>query len=105
MPRTTLARSSPIDVPHHGIEAREYGNEVAQQVTRRDERRDLQVDERRPADVAAPRTSASVRRHEVAELTARTLDGAVHLARRNMRTVGVELEVMDDGFHRHRQPV
>ena len=46
----------------------------------------------------APRPASSVRRDEVAELAARALDGGVHLAGRNVRTVGEELEVVDDAL-------
>ena len=60
----------------------------------------LQMGEARRADLAAIRLVGAVRDQIDAELALRRLDGGIDLAGRHVEALGVELEVMDERFHR-----
>src|SRR4051812_35291026 len=108
LPREPLKRDrtgwapapSPIDLSEHDVERAENGRNVGEQMALADEVHRLQMGEARRADLALVRLVAAVGDQIDTELALRRLDRGIDLACRHADALGVELEVMDQRFHR-----
>src|SRR6202140_4333176 len=94
------AARSPIDLSEHDIERAQDGRDVGQQVALADEIHRLQMRKTRRADLAFVGLVGAVGDQVDAELALRRLDRGVNLAGRHMEAFGIELEVVDQRFHR-----
>src|SRR5205814_1240598 len=91
---------SPIDLSEHDVERAENGGDVGEQMAAADEIHRLQMGKTRRADLALVGLVAAVGDQIDAELALRRLDRGVDLTGRHANAFGVELEVMDQRFHR-----
>ena len=98
-------RASPVDLAHHGVERADDRDHVGDQRVGHARRGRLQRDERRRAELDAPRPRAAVGADVAAELAARRLDREVDLALGHAEALGDDLEVVDQRLHRRVQLV
>src|SRR5882762_2345086 len=91
---------SPVDFSEHDIERAENRGHIGEQMAPADEVHRLQMREARCADLALVGLVAAVGDEIDAELALRRLDRGIDFAGRHVDAFGVELEVMDKGFHR-----
>src|SRR5262249_11535590 len=92
--------TSSVDLPEHNVDRAEDGGNVGEHVAAREEIHRLQVREARRADLALVRLVGAVSDQIDAELTLRRLDSGVNFAGRPTIALGIQLEVMDERFHR-----
>ena len=91
---------SPVHLAEHDVERAQHGGHVRQHVPAAQVVHGLEMREARGADLAAVRLVGAVGDEIDAELALRSLDGGINLALGHMEALGVELEVMDERFHR-----
>src|SRR6185369_6109374 len=91
---------SPIDLSKDDVERAENGRDVGQEMASADEVHRLQMGKARRADLALVGLVAAVGDQIDAELAFRRLDRGIDLAGRHVNALGVELEVVDERFHR-----
>src|SRR3569623_3605584 len=94
------AQPSSVHLAEHDVEGAKDGGDVGQQVALADEVHRLQMRETRRADLALVRLDGAVGDEIDAELALRRFNGGVDFASRNVNAFGVELEVVDQRFHR-----
>src|SRR5262249_20622837 len=91
---------SPVDLSEHDVERAEDGGDVGEQMAFADVVHRLQMRKARRADLALVRLVGAVGDEIDAKLTLGGFDRGIDLAGRHVNTFGVELEVMDQRFHR-----
>src|SRR5207342_2379019 len=91
---------SPIDLSKHDIKRAEDGGNVGEQMALADVVHRLQMGKARRADLALVGLVGAVGDEIHAELALRRLHRGIDLAGRHVNAFGVELEVMDERFHR-----
>src|SRR3569833_862584 len=93
-------QTSAIDLTEHDIERPQHGGHVRQHVAAAEEIHGAQMGKTLRLDRAAVGFVGPVRDKVDAELTLGGLDGGVDLASWHLVALGIELEVMDERFHR-----
>src|SRR3546814_7473088 len=88
------------DLPEHDVDRADDRGRIREHVALAHEIHRLEVAERRRADLAAVRFVAAVANQIDAELAFRALSRDVNLARGDVEALGIELEMMDQRFHR-----
>src|SRR5689334_4846182 len=91
---------SPIDLSEHDVERAEDGGDVGEQMALADVVHRLQMRKARRADLALVGLVGAVGDKVDAELALRRFHGGIDLAGRHMNAFGIELEMMDERFHR-----
>src|SRR5271168_4370847 len=91
---------SPIDLSEHDIQRAQNGRDIRKEMTRADEVHRLQVRKTGRADLALVWLVAAVGDEIDTELALRRLHRDINLAGGNVDALGVELEVVDQRFHR-----
>src|SRR5581483_11256155 len=94
------APRSPVHLAHHWVDAGDDRDGVGHQRAGDHRLHRLQVVEGRTTDVQTHRLPGPVRHEVAADLTSRRLDRDVRLPGRHAETLGEELEVVDQCFHR-----
>src|SRR6202035_1958829 len=89
-----------VALTKHDSEGAENGGDVGQQMTFADEIHRLQMRKTRRADLAFVGLVAAVGDEIHAELALWRLDRGIDFTGGHMETLGVELEMMDQGLHR-----
>src|SRR6202012_4491906 len=91
---------SPVDLSEYDVERTEDGRDVGQQVPLADEVHRLQMGKTRRANVALVGLVGAVGDQIDAEFALRRFYRGIDLAGRHVEALGVELEMMDQRFHR-----
>src|SRR5258708_8540237 len=94
-----VSRLSPVDLPEYDVHRADDRDRFGDHAAPGDLVHRSEVREARRADLQPPRLVGAVGHEEDAELALRVLDGAVHLARRDVHAFAEELEVVDQLFH------
>src|SRR5260370_40903683 len=88
-----------VDLAEHDVERADDRRNVGQHVSAREEIHGLQMGKRGRADLALVRSVGAVGDEIDPELALRRLDRRIDLAGQHVEAFGVELEMMDRGFH------
>src|SRR5579871_1898746 len=106
-PRRSSARRSQrretrssVHLPEHDVERPQDGRHVREQMAAAEEVHGLEMGETRRADLALVGLVGAVGDEVDAELALGRLDGRVDLTCGDVEALGVELEMMDERFHR-----
>src|ERR1700738_4742710 len=91
---------SPVDLSEHDVERAEDGRDVGQQMALADEIHGLQMGKARRADLALVRLVGAIGDQIDAELALGRFHGGIDLPGGHAKTFGIELEMMDQRFHR-----
>src|SRR5947208_11965341 len=92
--------NSSVDLAEHDVERAEDGRDVGQHVPAAEKVHRLQMRERGCADLALVGPVAAVGDEIDPELALGGFDRGIDFAGRHVESLGVELEMMDQGFHR-----
>src|SRR6266581_345449 len=93
-------RRSSIDFPEHDIERSDDGGNVGQHVAARQKVHRRKMREGGRADLASVGLVGAVGDEVDAEFAFGRFDGGIDFAGRHAMPFGIELEVLDDRFHR-----
>src|SRR5690606_32601519 len=93
-------RTLAVNLSEHDVQRTQNGRDVGEHVPAIEEIHGGQMRKSRRADFRTVWTVGAVGHEIDAEFALRRLDGGIDLAFRNLEALGVELEVMDERFHR-----
>ena len=95
-----MSEASSIHLPEHDVERTQNGGDVGEHVAAAEEIHRLQMGKAGRPDLAFVGLVGAVGDEIDAELALGRLDRGIDLAGRHVEAFGVELEVMDERFHR-----